>query len=394
MDTPRQDRMTRNVTVSILFSSFAFAFVNSITSVLVNEIIDTFALTGAAQGLLSSLLSVGVMAALVAAPLFQGRVQKMTMLTLSAAVQVLMLVLTGFSPTFVLFGAFMVCLGMGYGIMDTYTNACLVDIHPHDSSKYMGMLHGLFAIGSLLAPIPMQALLGAAGWRSVHFAIAALMLLATALAFYARRNVPAAGAAAMEEQPLTAAALLAYLKNGRNMALMLCGGLSAMMQMGLVCWVVRYMLVAHDAEAMGATCLTAYWVAATVNRFLAPRLRFRRMTMITVGAVASAVCLAVGVWSNSPLVMCLCCGLVGITSGHFQPMVIDECARGYRGNTTLTSAAMMFVMGLGRVIMPLLVASVSAAFTVTAGMSLSVYAAALTALFGAIVMRLPAPQDA
>ncbi len=393
MEASRKASDTRNVTIGIFFSFLVFSLINTYTSVLVNEIIDEFSLAGTAEGLFGSLLSAGIMVALLITPLLQGRIKKMKVLTLSVLLQAVMMILTGFSSSFTTFGLFMVCLGIGYGWYDTYASSCIVDIHAKNSGKYLGILHGMFGIGSLLAPIPMQALLGAVGWRGVNYTIAALSLTSMAVLFLTGRTLPADAGEQMREQPLSVTAVIAYLRNGRNVALLLCGGLSNTVQIGLQSWAVRYMLLAHDREELGAVFLTVYWLAMTVSRFLTPYLRVKRMVLVALGGALTAAFLAVGIWSADPVVMCVCAALVGLSSGHFQPMVISESACGYRGNTTLTTSVMMFVMGVTRMAMPLIVAGVSAATNVTVGMSVPIYAALLTCLFALVVLRLPAPAE-
>lgn len=391
MEPTRNARTARYVTGGIFFSFLVFSLINTYTSVLVNEIIDEFSLSGTAEGLFGSLLSAGIMVALFITPLLQGRVKKMTVLTLAVAVQALMMVLTGFSSSFTVFGLFMVCLGIGYGWYDTYASSCIVDIHDKNSGKYLGMLHGMFGIGSLLAPIPMQALLGAVGWRGINYTIAALSLVSVAVLLLSSRALPARAGEQMKEEPLTLAAIAAYLRRGRNVVLLLCGGASMMIQIGIQSWAVRYMLLAHGNEALGGVFLTVYWLAMTLSRFLTPYLRVRRMVLVALGGALTAAFLALGIGSGSAVVMCVCAGLVGLCSGHFQPMVISESACGYRGSTTLTTSVMMFVMGATRMAMPLIVAGVSAATNVTVGMSMPIYAALLTCLFAVVVLRLPAP---
>ena len=95
METRTNPPAVKGVTAAILVTAFLYAFVNSISSVLLNEVVAAFSLTGAAQGLLSSMLSVGYMLALLVNPLFQGRTEKLFMLLLSGLLQVAMLLLSG-----------------------------------------------------------------------------------------------------------------------------------------------------------------------------------------------------------------------------------------------------------------------------------------------------------
>lgn len=385
-------KITKQVTTAILVTSFAYAFVNSITSVLVNAVVEEFSLTGASQGLMSSMLSLGLMIALLINPLFQGRISKVTMIVLSGTLQVVMLLLSGGAPNFGVFMVSIVLLGMGCGWLDGYINSTMIDAHPTDSPKYLGLLHGIFGIGSLLAPLAMQWMLGSTGWRWVNVALAALTAAAMVMVAVAgkkgkRANMFGKG----QEERLSVAQLGAYLKNKRNVLLLCCGAMTSMFQTGVLCWIARYMLLAHDAEALGASCLTIYWIAATVNRFIAPRLKARPLVLIMGGALAASACLVLGIVGGNAIVMCVCMGLLGLTTGHFIPMVVSECAEGYQGSTTLTTSVVMFVMGITRVIVPVLMAALTEIVSVHVGMGVPAVSGILAAICCVWVLKMKAP---
>ena len=387
METRINDRVIKGITTAILVTSFAYAFANSITSVLINEIVDSFSLTGAAQGLLSSMLSLGQMVAFLLNPLFQGRIRKMTMLLLSGVLQVIVLAVSGFAPTFVLFALAMVILGMGGGWLDGGINSCMIDIHPDDNPKYLGQLHGIYGIGSLLAPLVIQWLLITMTWKSVLWCIAGLVLFAMILIAIARRGSGHETQSAAREEQLTLSQVWDYLKKGRNLLLLGCAAPTSVVQTGVNCWIVRYMLLAYDRAALGATCLTVYWIAATINRFLAPRLRVRPLVMLAGGSLLSALFLGIGIFSGNAIVMCVCVGLVGLVTGHFVPMIVSVSAEGYQGSTTLTTSMSMFVMGVVRVILPLAMAGLTDSISTAAGMSLPAVAGVLAALLCTVALR-------
>lgn len=394
METLRSSAAVKSVTAAILIASFLYAFVNSISSVLLNEVVEAFHLTGAAQGLLSSMLSMGYMLALLVNLLIQGRIEKLAMLLLSGILQAAMLILAGMASSFAVFLPAIVLLGVGCGWLDGYINSCMIDFHPQDSPKYLSLLHGLFGVGSLLAPLLIQTLLLETTWRGVFFVIAGLMAAAMVFAALVRRGVTRPGGLQQtQEVRLSWREFSGYLRKKRNLLLLACGAMCALVQTGVTCWIVRYMLLVHGNRALGATCLTAYWIAATVNRFLAPRLRARPLLLILGGGALSALLLSLGILSSSALVMCICFGLLGLTTGHFMPMMVAECARGYRGSTTLTTSAYMFVTGVARVVVPILMAALSDALSIQVGMSAPVFAGVLVVLFAALALRLPVPTE-
>lgn len=391
----QRGKITKQITTAILVTSFAYAFVNSITSVLVNEVVEEFALTGASQGLMSSMISLGLMIALLINPLFQGRIGKIAMILISGAVQIVMLLLSGGAPNFGVFMVAIVLMGMGCGWLDGYINSTMIDAHPTDSPKYLGLLHGIFGIGSLLAPLVMQWMLGSVSWRWVNVALAALVLVAMVLVVRAGKTGKEAGMFGKgQEERLSLAQLGNYLKNKRNILLLLCGAMVAMFQTGILCWIARYMLLAHDRGALGATCLTIYWLAATLNRFLAPRLKARPLVLVMMGALLASAFLVLGILSDSAVLMCVCMGLLGLTTGHFMPMVVSECAEGYQGSTTLTTSVVMFVMGITRVIVPVLMAALTDIVSVQVGMAVPAVSGVVAAVCcaGALKIKTPAAK--
>lgn len=395
METSKRSSPVKGVTAAILIATFSYAFVNSISSVLLNQVVETFSLTGASQGLLSSMLNVGYMLALLVNPLFQGRAEKLAMMFFSCALQVSMLLLAGGAHSFALFLPPIVLLGAGCGWLDGNINSGMIDFHPQDSPKYLSLLHGIFGVGSLLAPLVMQALLLGISWRGVFLVIAAMAAVAAVAVALARRSAKRwGGLQQTQEERLSWRELGGYLRKRRNLLLLLCGVLCAMVQTGLTCWIARYMFVVHQNEALGATCLTVYWVAATVNRFLIPRLRVRPLLLILGGALLSAGLLGLGILSANAMVMCVCFGLLGLATGHFMPMLVAECARGYEGSTTLTTSAYMFVTGVARVAMPILMAGLSEWLSIQVGMALPILAGLLATVATAVVLRLPVPEEA
>lgn len=380
--------MAKQITGGILASCFAFAIANSLVSVLINDIIDTFSLSGTAQGLVSSLLSLGMFIAVLVTPLLQGRVRKLTMLLLSGLLQAAALALSGLAQSFELFGLTVALLGVGCGWMDNFSNSCIVDVHSGESPRYLGWLHGIFGVGSLLAPALVAWLMKGTTWRGVYLVTAGYMLLTMAYMLTVCGSVRRGGGIpAIAEKRLAARDMLDYLRSGRNWLLLLSGATSTLMQAALLAWIVRYMTVEFDAAALGATCLTVYWVATTVNRFVVPRMRGRPVALLVWGGVLTAAVFVAGVLVHSPLAMCVTVGLAGLASGHFMPVTVAVCAEDYAGNTTMTTSVLMLVMGVARVAAPLLMAAATDRISADASMLIPAAAALLAGLLCVPVLR-------
>ncbi len=388
MESRSNSRVIRIITIAILSALFAYGFVGSISNVLVNEIIDAFSLTGTAQGLSASLMNMGSLIALFVTPLLQGRIRKTKMIVLSGLLQVAALCVAGSAAGFILFATANAVTGIGCGWLDTYANSCIVDLHPQNSTRYLGWLHGIFGVGSLIAPLAIRWILGWSNWRGVYFAFAGVMLLSVGCIAFTSRKVENTGALSnTQESRLTLKEVGAYLTVKRNVLLLLTTVMTNMVQTGLTCWNARNMYLANGAVALGATCLTLFWIAATASRFVMPRLKLRPLTIVMVGAFCATVLLSGGILSGSATVMCVAVCLCGFVTGPFMPMLIAECATGYQGKTTLTTSLMMIVGGVARLAVPLLTASVTSAVSATAGMLVPAVFAVLAGVLSLAALR-------
>ncbi len=388
MESRSNSRVIRIITIAILSALFAYGFVGSISNVLVNEIIDAFSLTGTAQGLSASLMNMGSLIALFVTPLLQGRIRKTKMIVLSGLLQVAALCVAGSAAGFILFATANAVTGIGCGWLDTYANSCIVDLHPQNSTRYLGWLHGIFGVGSLIAPLAIRWILGWSNWRGVYFAFAGVMLLSVGCIAFTSRKVENTGALSnTQESRLTLKEVGAYLTVKRNVLLLLTTVMTNMVQTGLTCWIARYMFLAYGEVALGATCLTLFWIAATASRFVMPRLKLRPLTIVMVGAFCATVLLSGGILSGSATVMCVAVCLCGFVTGPYMPMLIAECASGYQGKTTLTTSLMMIVGGVARLAVPLLTASVTSAVSATAGMLVPAVFAVLAGVLSLAALR-------
>ncbi len=388
MESRSNSRVIRIITIAILSALFAYGFVGSISNVLVNEIIDAFSLTGTAQGLSASLMNMGSLIALFVTPLLQGRIRKTKMIVLSGLLQVAALCVAGSAAGFILFATANAVTGIGCGWLDTYANSCIVDLHPQNSTRFLGWLHGLFGVGSLIAPLAIRWILGWSNWRGVYFAFAGVMLLSVGCIAFTSRKVENTGALSnTQESRLTLKEVGVYLTVKRNVLLLLTTVMTNMVQTGLTCWIARYMFLAYGEVALGATCLTLFWIAATASRFVMPRLKLRPLAIVMVGAFCATVLLSGGILSGSATVMCVAVCLCGFVTGPFMPMLIAECATGYQGKTTLTTSLMMIVGGVARLAVPLLTASVTSAVSATAGMLVPAVFAVLAGVLSLAALR-------
>lgn len=379
-----QNKASRNalkiLTISLLLIVCGYSMSFNILSNTMDPMIGEFALTGAAQGLMSSMISFGSMIPLLVIPLLQGRVHKIWLILGASVLQVLMLMLTGVSANFGMLLTACVLLGAGNNVTDSCVNSYMVDLHPENSAGVLGLLHGFYGIGGLLTPILVSFIMEKAGWRSAYYVAAAVFgaicVLFAVVGARSRKNSAAVGSAA--EKPLTGAMIAGYLRDKRSLFFLGGAAFYAASQIGLLNWVVRYTTVQFNDAQTGSMCLTAYWVCTTVCRLVTPRLPFKPGKMLVVGMIGAAAFNALGVVSGSAVGMLIASGLIGVISGMYIPVMISEATRGNEDKTSLVTSAIFLLMGLARMVMPLGMGAVGA-FSLDAALLLPAAAALLCA---------------
>ena len=345
-------RSIRLLTGGTLLLITVFGLLNNYQSVVMNRVVETYGLIGGAQGIMSSMINIGSIAAFLSAPALQGRLKKTSMLLIACLLLVVSFFMLGSARVYAAMLAGSLLAGVGFGWVDSNCNALMVDLHPFDSSRKLGLLHGGFGVGGLAAPLVITALFAATDWHGVSYVLCALIAAAGIVFLLLTARAAKGAPAAKPEQKLTFSAVKEFLLRRKNALMLLTAMLYAATQSGLVIWIVRYMTLQYGAETLGSAALSIYWISATLSRFFAPYVPMRPLKLFLLGTAVSSVLLIVGVLSGSAVVMCVMVGGIGLVSGHCIPMLISEASASEPGNSALVASSFLVSMCLVRVIIP------------------------------------------
>lgn len=379
----KQNDIVKQTTLLLFAVSFCYALANGIPNVAINHIIEAFSIQGTKQGLIASTSSAGVMTAVIVAPSFQGRINKFKMLLFSTLLIGVSLVFESIVKTSTMFFLFSFTLGLGFGWVDGYMNSMMLDIYPNDSAKPMGLLHGFFGIGSLVLPIAATYILQNFGWNSLYLVCAViLMILSSAVVIVTKKAQGTEVVESVVENRLSLSDIGCYLKNINNIFLLIIGISVGSLQTGISCWIVRYTTLEFGLESLGATALSVMWIASTINRFIMPRFKVKPFSLLIFGLLMSSVALLVCVLINSTSFLIVAIAIVGLFSGHLIPMLLIEASRSYNGNTTMTTFIMQIALTLGRILIPIFMATVSSLSNVRTSMMLPAFIGLFAAAIG------------
>jgi MFS family permease len=383
-----EQKQVKRFTISILVLIFGYAFVNNTPSLFMNGIISEFNLFGAEEGSMSSMANLGGLIALIAIPFLQGRIKKWTMLLISGLIQIVLMIFFGFISFYWLLLAAYILLGAGMGWVDSYSNSSIVDINKEKSSKYMGLLHGVYGVGAFISPFIIQALLTVMSWRQVYYILAGF--IGITVIFYiiqTRRDGGIKGVSNINEPRLRLKEVTGYLKNRYNLLVIGGGVMFSASQTCVAVWIVRYMTVQYNRADLGAVALSVLWFFSTISRFLAPRINIKPLKMYMIGLAAIGILQACGLLLNTPYALLIAFGGIGLLSGQCMPTIMSEVTKKYPGRTSLPTTVMLFMMYIVRIIMPLVMGIVSAVSSISVSMYLPVLTSALGVLSVFFAMR-------
>ena len=370
-----------------------FAIARTMSGVLVNNVIVYFDLTGAAQGYMNSFISMGTTAAVLSTFVLRWKYKKTTILICSALLTVAMMVLTGLSVSFFMLLAVSLVYGVSLGWCDTYTNSCVVDIDRGSSAKRMSHSQGWYAVGAIIAPLAIAALLLKQSWQGVYIILAPVYLLTIVnLLFSLKAAAREDFIKGMESPKFTGKEIKTFLLEKRSGLLIAANMTYYTMQYGLFAWLVRYMSVEYGVERLGMMSITVMWVCTAIARFAAPRLPVDNMKLHAFGSLIAGLTLFGGVVSGNPLIMCLVIGIGALTTGNSLPALINRRIVTYKGNSLLPSSAMFLSMQITGMIVPPALGAISV-LSMQGTMYVLAAAVIVSGVLGFAYLRLPKETD-
>ncbi|HML68907.1 MAG TPA: MFS transporter [Clostridia bacterium] len=386
-------RSVRLLTVGVIMIIATYGLLSNYQSVVLNSVVESYRLTGGMQGIMSSLINFGAVAAFLIAPMLQGRIKKTTMLLLGATILVFSFFLLGAGRALAELIVASLLTGIGFGLVDANCNAVMVDLHHDNSAKYLGFLHGGFGVGGLLAPLLIGALLAAVSWHTVSYLMGALIAAAVIVFFFlltaAKKGVPAPE----KEQRLTFAAVKAFLFHRKNALMLLATVFYAASQTGFLVWIVRYMTLQYNAESLGSVALSLYWVFGTISRVFAPRLKIRPLVLFLLGVVLTCVFQAIGVLSGSAVIMCIAGAAIGLVSGHCVPMILSVASEDNPGSSSLIASSFLVSIYATNSISPLFMGALASWTSLNTMMLAPAVSAALSGIVVIFILKMAAKKN-
>ena len=353
---------------SLLYTCY-FAFLcNGLVTLMLGSLIPdlkaTWGLSDTQSGVLLSAYSTGnLVAGFVSGviPLYLGR--RRSIATLSALCVAGMLMVAVFGAPALLFFGFLFA-GTGRGSVTNFNNR-MVNVLTDGSAAAANVLHSVFALGAVLAPMIFLALRGTVGWQAGPVFVAACC--AVSVLNYARATVPDDRPSRAEKANST----LSFLKEPGFLV-------SAGMLLFYICseyaingWLVSYIqhkdsLIASfgkSGEALEAairaysqTMATLLWAVILVGRLFCAWLsqRVAPKKLMLIASVCEAAAFAGMLFSNTIPMVTVSVAVLGFCMAGICPMIYADAAH-YTNTYSMATGALLVIASVGGIAMPTIV---------------------------------------
>ena len=363
---------------------FVCAMIHATQGAMLTGWIEHYRLEAAAQGAIGSVQSAGMLVALLVLVWQAGKVAKNTIITFSFIAIVALLFVVSFMPPFWLLIVIYCFVGVFYGSICSLLSSVIADLHDgEDSSKYMSRLHGVYGAGGLVLPLFFRALLGGGMYWNIAFRVVASILAAILVVFIILSNYSLKSLAPRRgsNKRITSGDLKDFFTRGTNILLIMGVLLYGMHQSVITTWSIRYVEVFLGNRALSSLTLSLYWAGVTVSRLLTHKvLPVLPIKIVFFGNFIAAVAIFTGVLSGSATAVAVLTFVMGLANGTTMPALISACCADNDCNTILPTNVMNFALYTAFFLCPLVVGAIESYTSLSGGMLLSAFFAAISGL--------------
>lgn len=372
-------KMVSDVTIVVCFGHMLFAMANNAQGVLLSSFIDAFGLSGGAQGMPNAAANAGIIAAMLLAVPFAARFGKAVLFAGGLFLMAVMLVAASFAPAaWVLVAAYLV-MGFAFGNIDTTASALIADLHQGKrASMMMGVLHAVYGIGGILAPLWMTILLThGSSWQRVLCILGGLALYAAVMATVTFvRAKPVLRDARKTKETFTLAGLMQFARRKGNLWMVLSVGLYCAHQCSVYLWISRIIGVGYGNEALGAAALSLFWVGTVISRLLVPMTGINAVRYMRWGMLLTAAVLGIGTAIGGAVACCIAAAAAGLIGGACIPMSLADISARNPDQSMLSITAVLLTTAISAMICAPLIGFIVEKTALIAGLVVSAVFAA------------------
>ena len=353
---------------------------------LIRSIKATFDQSDAGIGLFYLLYASAYAAGSLGGGLAIERLGRRTVLALAAVIHGIGLLLLGLGPTWIVFIAAALPVGLGAGGVDGGVNGLFLDLFRSGRGRALNLLHLFFSLGALTAPLAVGFLVDAGvDWQPI--VVGTSLIVAPLALLFGVVEMPG-GRRDNRARPSERAVAAGGTPASRFAAPIILLGVAiscyVASEVGVSSWLVRFLEPAPLAQA--TTALSLFWAGLAVGRLVSSQLadRFDPLAFATVSAAGIGVALIGAIFVPSLPVSIALFAITGFASGPVFPMIVAIGGERYPDRSAAVSGFLTGAAVVGSVIYP----PVMGFLSVTVGLTVAMFGNVILALACAAALLL------
>ncbi len=344
----------KRLTVIFLFSCafmLAYSISGNIYGILLPRIREFYNISLADVSILNVVNDISAAAVMMFMLLVADRINKRLLLTFGAILFGIALFAFGSAPSFAILLVARVFIGTVGGLVNNILSAYISDVYGEDRSRYLAVLHTLFAIGSFIGPTFSTLMVNLGGWNLAYifmgiffFSAGSMFLILSKMMKISKLDVKRGKAGVREKIPY-----IEMLKN-KNVQWLCLGNISMAMVFFATLWAPTY-LDSVDSSVynmeMITIMMTTYSVGMIISRMsytyvstrIKPAVYLRFALLISAVILASMIVISnVYLWIGGMF-------FYGLVSGAtYTAGIVLACKEYPKFSATITSLTGLFTM--------------------------------------------------
>lgn len=366
------DTKRRLLALALLLGMMFLSAIFALQGILLTSIISHYSLDDSVKGFASSAASLGGVIALASSILLVGRVPKFRLLYAAFFICFAFLGLLYLTPSFAVFIAIWLVLGIGMGYVDMLLSSLMADLYTgRTATKMMCILHMLYGVSSMICPVAFSRMMdGGFPWNGVYLIVSVFGFVLFAYTAIVYRLARSSGKSALKaEEKMSFGDMVSLVKKGSLPWLILAMLFHGLFIGGLNTWISRYISVTLGS-GIGDMALTFLFSGVMISRLAIPFMPLSPIRYVRLaGFLAGAVTL-IAIPFHSGILMAIAVFLCGLFFGAMIPCMLDIGCASTPESTMLATTLMMLALYLAQVVISPVIGKIETAFGLDYGIAL------------------------
>lgn len=381
-------------TLIVYLSTLCMCMALNVTGPVLNDIMEHYSLPLSNGGLMSFFQYGGGAIAIIIASVLVNRSNKAIAFIIPLLILGITTLLIGTIPSFFIFMAMYLIMGMGLTMGDVLANALIPDLQYNNKNRALSLLHGVTGLGAIIIALVSGVVLDSGiKWNIVYIIVGIIMI---ALALINTANYGISGKYVKHlVVPVQAAkekgALKMFLKDKRVWISMVVLVFFGSCQSTTIVWAPQYCRDVFNVSSLASNfSIIAYWGGTAIVRLLFGLTKLSKLDtkkVNIIGGISGGAVLLLGIFLHNYYILMAAIMIFGMLTAPILPLTISLTSSYHKEHSGLVSSAVFFAMYVAFAVMPLLAGIFASSLGMDAIFILASSCAILSGIMALLIIR-------